>query len=86
MELKKRAHQAVGEIIGIVGGELLPEQRRAVEKVVEELLVDALRESAASTTQAATACCPEDEDMAHKIALEVKQAQVALVANLSSLR
>ncbi len=86
MEMKKRAHQAVGEIVGIVGGDLLPEQRRAIEKVVEDLLVDALRACAETCGEAASACCPEDEDMAHKIAREVEQARSALVANLSSLR
>ncbi len=86
MEMKQRAHQAVGEIVGIAGGDLLPEQRAAIEKVVGDLLVEALRECAASCGDAARACCPEDEDRAHKIAREVRQAQEALVANLSGLR
>ena len=86
MELKKRAHQAVGEIVGIVGSDLLPGQRAAIDKVIGDLLVEALRECGQTCGEAARACCPEDEDMAHKIAREVKQAQGALVANLASLR
>lgn len=86
MELKKRAQEAVGQIAEIVGQELSPGQRQAIDAVIEDLVIEALRESAASFGHAATACCSEDEDMAHKIAREVEQARAALVANLSSLR
>ena len=86
MNLKKRAELAVKDIAKIVGGELSADQRDALDKVIGDLMADALRACASSTTEAATACCPEDRDMAHKIAQEVKLAQIALVANLSSLR
>jgi len=86
MELKKRVQQAGGEIAGIVGQELSPGQRAAIDKVIEALVIEALRQSAASCSRAAAACCSEDEDMAHKIAREVDQARAALIANLSSLR
>ena len=86
MELKKRARQAVAEIAGIVGQNLSPAQREAIDKVIEGLVIDALRESAASYGHAASSCCAEDQDMAHKIAREVEQVRIALVANLSSLR
>ena len=81
MDLKKRAQQAVREIGEIVGKELSAGQRDAVDKVVEELVLEAMRECAASYAHAAQACCSEDEDMAHKIAREVEQAHQGLIAN-----
>jgi len=86
MELRKRAQEAVGQIAEIVGQDLSAGQRKAIDWVIEDLVIDALRQSATSYGRAAAACCSEDEDMAHKIAREVEQARVALIANLSSLR
>lgn len=86
MDLNERVQQAVTRIGEIVGSELSAEQRMAVQKEVEAVAIEAMRECAASCSHAASACCEEDLDMAHKIALEVRQAEEALIANLSSLR
>jgi hypothetical protein len=86
MDLRARAQQAVRDAGEIVGTSLSDEQRKALGKVIEDLMVDAMRECGASYGRAAAACCSEDEDMAHKIAREVKAAQTALIANLNSLR
>lgn len=86
MELKQKAQEAVDRIGTIVGADLSADQRKAVDAVIEDLVIEAMRECAATCGHAASACCSEDEDMAHKVAQEVKQAQEALVANLSSLR
>jgi hypothetical protein len=86
MDLKKRTQLAVQSANEIVGTQLSQGQRDALTKVFEDIVIDALRESAASCSKAAQHCCQHDLDMAHKVALEVKQANSALVANLSSLR
>ena len=86
MDLNERTQQAVrdtGELMGIT---LSENQHRALTKVMQDLVVDVMRECAASCGHAARACCSEDEDMAHKIAREMERAQQALVANLNSLR
>jgi hypothetical protein len=86
VELRQRADQAVEKIGEIVGADLSAEQRKAVDKVVESLVIEAMRECAARYGRAAGACCSEDEDMAHKIARRIEQTREALIANLSSLR
>ena len=86
MDLKKKVQQAVKKIGEIAGTELSAEQRKAVDKVVEGLMIEAMRECAARYGKAASACCSQDEDMAHKITRKVEQTQNALIANLSSLR
>lgn len=86
MELKKKAQKAVSDIEEIVGAEFSPGQKDAIDKVIEDLVIEAMRECEASYGHAARHVCSEDEDMAHKIVREVEQAREALIANLSSLR
>jgi len=86
MDLNARTQKAVRDAGEIVGTELSAEQRKALAKVIEGVVIEAVRESAASCGKAAQACCSPDEDMAHKISREVKAAREALIANLSSLR
>lgn len=86
MDLNERTQQAVRDAGKIMEITLSADQHKALTKVMEGLAVDVMRECTASCGHAARACCSEDEDMAHKIAHEMEQAQQALVANLTSLR
>ena len=86
MELKQRALSAVSEIEGIAGVRLSSEQRNAVDRIIEDLVIEAMRECEASYGHAARNCCSGDQDMAHKIADEIRRARQALIANLSALR
>jgi len=45
-----------------------------------------LREARAGCTDVVRVCCSADEDLAHKIADELRHKEQALIANLSSLR
>jgi hypothetical protein len=86
MELKQKAQKAVLNIEEIVGATLSPGQKEAIDKIVEELVIEAMRECEASYGHAARHVCSEDEDMAHKIGREIEQAREALIANLGGLR
>jgi len=86
MELKQKARKAVLDIEEIVGASLSPDQKKAVDRIIEDLVIEAMRECEASYGHAARNVCAEDEDMAHKIAREIEQAREALIANLESLR
>lgn len=86
MELKKKAQKAVWDIEEIVGAQFSLGQKEAIDKVIEELVIEAMRECEASYGHAARHVCHEDEDMAHKIADQIGQAREALIANLSGLR
>jgi hypothetical protein len=86
MDLNKRTQRAIEDTGKIVGVPLSVEQRAALEKVIEGVVVETMREAAASSSRAAHNCCSHDLDMAHKVARQVEQAHTALIANLSSLR
>lgn len=86
MELKQKAQKAVMDIEEIVGATFSPGQREAIDKIVEDLVIEAMRQCEASCGHAARNVCSEDEDMAHKIGREMEQAREALIANLSGLR
>jgi len=86
MDLNKRTQKAVQDASAIIGTTLSEGQREALGKVVEEVMIDAMRECVAKCHQAARDCCSHDLDMAQKVAKEVEQAHSALVANLSSMR
>ncbi len=86
MELKQKVQKAVLNIEEIVGATFSPGQKEAIDKIIEELVIEAMRECEASYGHAARNCCSEDEDMAHKIGREIEQAREALIANLGGLR
>ncbi len=50
------------------------------------MIVKALKKSVERSTYAATEICAADRNMAHKVAEEIRVANVALIANLSAMR
>ncbi|MCG8359807.1 MAG: hypothetical protein MI920_29935 [Kiloniellales bacterium] len=86
MDLRERAETAIKEACAALGASLSDEQMQAVTRIIEQALIDAIREAAKQSTSAALSCCEHDQDMAHKISHEIERSQKALVANLSSLR
>lgn len=86
MNLKERSQKAVRDACKALGSDLTDEQESIVVKVIQEAMVDAIRETAAESGKAALECCSHDKDMAHKISEEIKRSQTALIANLDSLR
>lgn len=86
MNLKERSEKAVQDACKALGTEITEEQSDIVAKVIEAAMADAIRETAAKSGEAARICCSHDQDMAHKIAEEIKRSQTSLIANLDSLR
>jgi len=86
MDFRTRAEKAVQDCCEALSAELTDEQRSVVSKIVERAIIDAIREAAMHTARAATRCCSEDRDMAHKISREIDNTKEALIANLSGLR
>jgi len=84
--LKDRSQEAAKSIFEALQMKPNPEQSKQVREFVEQAMMAAYRDSAEQCTKVARACCAGDRDMAHKIADEIRRANTALVANLSSLR
>lgn len=86
MSLTSRASKAAGEVAELLGAKVTPEQSKQIARIVEAAMIDAYRDCTEQNTKVAAACCAEDLDRAHKIAEEMRRANVALIANLSSMR
>ena len=86
MSIRPRAEKAAQAIIGLLGTDASTEQTAAVVKTVEAAMIDAYRDCTERNAKAALSVCEEDLDKAHKIAEGIRRANIALVANLSSMR
>lgn len=86
MSIRPRAEKAAQAILGVLKAEASAEQTAAIVKTIEAAMIDAYRDCTERNANAALAVCEEDLDKAHMIAEEIRRANVALVANLSSMR
>ena len=86
MDLRTRAETAVKDACEAINATLSEEETRKVSDVIERAIIDAVRAAAQRSSAAAAECCDADKDMAHKISKEIERANVALIANLSSMR
>lgn len=84
--LRTIAAEATGGIDGVLGGSLDKDQRHQIENIVEKAVIKALLEGQHRAVDAALRCPDADQDLAHKIATEIRRKNDALIANLSSLR
>ncbi len=82
-EISKRTTDAVCRSLDTEVGE---EVRATINRIIEEAIVDVVARTSQRCVNAAVRCCGPEADLAHKIAEGIEQAQVALIANLSSLR
>jgi len=86
MNRHKHIEATVEKIIATLGCEASAAEKQAIEKIVEDLVVQAIDLSSEHYHSKVVMCCGPEADLAHKIAHEVKQSQAALIANLMSLR
>ena len=82
-KLKLIAEDAVMKINGVIGG---AEKHDEIFAIVEKAVVKAVLEGQHRAVDAAILCPEADQDLAHKIASEIRRSNDALIANLSSLR
>ncbi len=84
--LRAIAEEAAGGIDTVLDGSLNPEQKHKIEDIVEKAVIKGLLEGQHRAVDAALRCPDADQDLAHKIASEIRRKNDALIANLSSLR
>jgi hypothetical protein len=86
MTYKERAENTAEKLFRLLG--MTPDEALAGETagLIERALVEAAVDSARHCAKVALDCCPADMDVAHKISAELRQAEQALIANLSALR
>jgi hypothetical protein len=86
MKFQSRAKQATKDVLSAIQFSASPAQAKEVTRIIEQAMIDSYQECTEQNVHAAMDCCSEDKDLAHKIADEIRRANTALVANLSSLR
>ena len=86
MSLKTLAEDAVAQVRETVSEPLSDAEIKAISKIIEKVLIKAVNQATENCTTAAVVCCGPEADLAHKIAEEVDRAQIALIANLMSMR
>ena len=82
-KLKLIAEDAVSKVSEIVGDD---SKHDAIFSAVEEAVIKGMLEGQHRAVDAAIQCPEADQDIAHKIASEIRRKNDALIANLSSLR
>ena len=83
--IKNHAEKAAHDILDQLSS-LSQEQQGEVRKIIENAILASVRETVQECRDAATTCCKKDSVMTKQIREEMKNAETALIANLSSLR
>lgn len=80
------ANGATDKINGLLKSKLDKGQYTAVSDIVERAVIKAILESQHRAVDAALRCPEADQDVAHKIATEIRKKNDALIVNLCSQR
>lgn len=86
MNFKNRAAGIVKTVCQILDATPSADAQKRVAELIERALMDAALEDSEECAKVAMVCCSADRDLAHKIAEEIRRKNVALIANLSSMR
>ena len=86
MQFSERAQGAAKDLYDILEAAPSAELKAQVVKVIEQTMIDTLLEEGERCAKVAMDCCSADRDLAHKVADEIRRANTALIANLSSMR
>ena len=84
--LKEIARETTGSIRDALNSELSQEQTDKIEHLVEQAVIKGLLEGQHRAVDAVLQCPEADQDMAHKMAAEIRRTNDVLIANLTSLR
>ena len=86
MTFRSRSEAAAKAVFAALKTTPSDDQMNAVTKVIERAVIDTAAEANQRCAALAKKCCSPDRDLAHKIAKEIEQSHVALIANLSAMR
>ena len=86
MSFRKQADKTTNAVAEALGTAPTPEQAKAVAELIEQAIIESYQDAASRCATVASKCCAEDQNLANKVADEIRRANIALIANLSSLR
>lgn len=86
MNIRDRAESTAKSVCEILQAKPSADLQKQVADVIERALADTTITQGEEYAQVAMVCCSADRDLAHKIAEEIRRKNLALIANLSSMR
>jgi hypothetical protein len=86
MRFRERAEQTAASVKDSLGLELSEAQAKGLADIIEKAIITEAREERERCAIVAKHCCKEDEDLAHKTAQTIREANEALIANLLGMR
>ncbi len=86
MNFRNRAERTAQAVAKLLQAESTPEQSKEAAELIERAIIESYQDAAEHCANVARECCSADRDLAHKVAEEIRRANTALIANLSSLR
>lgn len=86
MAFKDYAEKAAAKACEVLEAGPSADQASNVVHIIEEAIIGAVLEERERCADVALGCRSADRDMAHEIAAGIRQANAALIANLSSMR
>ena len=84
MSIRQLADEVASEIFELSNKN--KDNSKEVSQIVEKALLKVMRDSQEGCVDVVNICCSADQDLAHKIAGELKQKENLLITNLMSLR
>ncbi|MGI9372155.1 MAG: hypothetical protein ACR2OJ_06640 [Hyphomicrobiales bacterium] len=84
--LREIADEAIGSINKTLDVPMNKDQEGEIINIIERAVMRGLLEGQHRAVDAALLCPEADQDMAHKIASEIRRKNDLLIANLSSMR
>ncbi|WP_417794762.1 hypothetical protein [Terasakiella pusilla] len=84
MSIKRLVNKTARDIISVSGADASKEG--IITEVIQTVFLDVMKKTDISCVDAVNLCCSPDQDLAHKIAEQLKQKEELLISSLMSLR
>lgn len=86
MTFRTQAEQTAQAIVDTLDAAPSAAQSKQIADLIERAIIASYQDAAGHCAKVAREFCSADKDLAHKVADEIRRANIALIANLSSLR
>ena len=86
MTFRTQAEQTAQAVVDTLDAAPSAAQSKQIADLIERAIIDSYVDSAGRCAKVAREFCGVDKDLGSKVADEISRANIALIANLSSLR
>ncbi len=86
MSFRTQAEQTAQAVVDTLGAAPNAAQSKQIADLIERAIIDSYQDSAGRCAKIARECCRPDKELGYKVADEIRRANIALIANLSSMR